>query len=172
MKDIGFVVMLSDNLERYRYVEPCEFVEILGAKTAILSTWRHMLVRTACVVVSLEESNMSREQVGGLLNAIRSDAAATLRRNRLWKPLQTYVVLGCNSELYDQLTPFVTTLADRGRLHINRIAKVSLFDRVGLRVAHGDKMSLTLGTSLSSVSNLMTQWVTGQRQLNEQHLSS
>ena len=63
MKDIGLVVMLSDNLERHRFVEPCEFVEILGAKAAILSTWRYMLRRTACVLVSLEAPGMRREQV-------------------------------------------------------------------------------------------------------------
>lgn len=56
MKDIMLAVMLSDNLERHRFVEPCEFLEISGVEVAVLSTWKHMLKRAACVVASLEDS--------------------------------------------------------------------------------------------------------------------
>jgi hypothetical protein len=160
MKDIGFVVMLSDNLQRERFVEPCEFVEILGAKAAILSTWKHMLRRAACVVVSLEAANMNREQVYGLLSAIRSDIATALRRNRLWKPMETFVVLGCNSGLFDQLTPLVPSLVGKGRLHANRIIGTLLFDRENPRVIYGNGNSHALGPCLALVPDLVTQWVT------------
>jgi hypothetical protein len=163
MKDIGLVVMLSDNLERHRFVEPCGFVEILGAKAAILSTWKHMLRRAACVLVSLEAPGMSREQVGELLNAIRSDTATALCRNRLWKPMDTFVVLGCNSGLYDQLTPLVPSLVGKGRLHANRIVDILLFDRENPRVIYGNGNSHALGPCLAPVPDLVTQWVTNQR---------
>jgi hypothetical protein len=163
MKDIDLVLMLSDNLERHRFVEPCEFVEIDGACAAILSTWKHMLRRVACVVVSLEAPSMSKERIHGLLTAIRSDTATALRRNRLWKPMETFVVLGCNSGLFDQLTPLVTTLADKGRLHINRITGVMLFDRDNPRLVHGSDNSHTRGPCLAPIPDLVTQWVTNQR---------
>ncbi|MEI6605316.1 MAG: hypothetical protein WCP35_08400 [Verrucomicrobiota bacterium] len=167
MKDIGLVVMLSDNLERHRFVEQCKFVEIFGADAAILSTWRHMLVRAACVVVSLEASNISKEQIGGLLTAIRSDAATTLRRNRLWKPLQTYVILGCNSDLYDQLTPLVPKLVDRSGLQTKRIVGISIIDRGNRRVIHVNGNSHTLGTCLAPIPDLVDQWVQQQCGLAE-----
>jgi hypothetical protein len=159
MKDITLVVGLSDKLERHRFVEPCEFVEICGAKSAILSTWKHMLRRAACVVVSLEADSMSEEEVNGLLEGIREVSAKVLHRKRLWRPLDTFVVLGCNARLYDMLVPLLPMLHDKHGLRTNRISGTLLFDRETGRIHLDDGCSTTLGPYHAPIPEMVREGI-------------
>lgn len=163
MIDSELVVMLSDNLERHRYVEPCDFVEISGCKSAILSTWRHMFRRAACIVVSLESGSMTVEQVKGLVASVRSVSAKLLHRNHFWTPLETFVVLGCDAMLYDIIAPIVPTLRDNRAIRIHRITGVLPFDRERLRIDCSAHSPATLGLYHAQIPGMVRQWLDQQR---------
>jgi hypothetical protein len=159
MKDIALVIGLSDKLERHRFVEPCEFVEICGVKSAILSTWKHMLRRAACVVVSLEADSMSEAEIKGLLEGIRDLSGNVLRRKRLWRPLDTFVVLGCNARLYDMLVPLLPKLHDNHGLRANRISGTLLFERETGRMKEDEGRSARLNPYHAPIPEMVREGI-------------
>ena len=165
MRLVDLVVQLSDNLESSRFVEECLFVDIAGCEAAVLSTWRWMWKRSFCVVLSLPEHGDPLGAVKRATEETRRFVRKRFRKLPVLPPVETYLVLGCRSECFEQLSHAVTSMPDRSPFHLNRIAGVVLVDEDRFRCSAeaGAPAPAAAGPYYQQIAVIVNRWCEQRR---------
>lgn len=160
MRLIDLVVPLSDELQCSRFVERCLFVDIAGSEAAVLSTWRWMWKRSFCVVLSLPEHGDPAGAIKQAAADIRRFVRRRFRKLPVLPPVETYLVLGCRSQCFDQLRAAAAALPDRSPFHLNRIAGVVLVDEERFRSSaeDGAPAPAATGPHYQQIAGIVNRW--------------
>lgn len=158
MKDIGVVVMLSDNLVNHRFVEECQFLRLGSVEAAYLSTWRFMLRRSSCLVCSLPDDWEGLADARRWKNQVRSECASALLRTGPFRPQDIHLVLVASAQIFDGLVQGGQPLRDRSPFHFNRIVGTLVVDRERMRVAELPPEAGSAAGCLAQVANHLNGW--------------